>query len=454
MEGKFKPSPYGQFAADYRAKKLSELCEPDGGIQTGPFGSQLHQEDYVTVGTPIITVEHLGENRILDADIPRVSDADRDRLAKYSLRSGDIVFSRVGSVDRRAIVRPEEDGWLFSGRCLRVRPDQRQINPGYLSYFFGLPSFKGHIRAIAVGATMPSLNTQLLSDVAIYYPKVEEQRAIALILSTIDDKIELNRRMNEALEAAASALFKSWFVDFDPVRAKAAGDDPGLPKPLADVLPDSLAQLELGAAPSGWGIGSILDRANLLSGGTPKTDRPEYWNGRIPWATAKDVSQCGTTFLIHTDRNITERGLEESATQMIPMFSTVVVARGATTGRMALLGREMAMNQTCYALASKIGTPFALYCQLRQGMVNLVHAAHGSVFDTITTTTFANSRIFLPLTAVLESFETRITPLFRRILANIEESRTLAGLRNTLLPKLISGEIRIKDTERIVGERV
>src|SRR5690606_12964407 len=149
---------------DFCLDRLANLCDPIAGIQTGPFGSQLHQKDYVEVGTPIITVEHLGENRILHENTPKVSNKDRNRLSRYLLKKGDIVFSRVGSVDRRALVREEEDGWLFSGRCLRVRPDPAKIDSQYLSYFFGLPAFKEYIRSIAVGATMPSLNTALLSD--------------------------------------------------------------------------------------------------------------------------------------------------------------------------------------------------------------------------------------------------------------------------------------------------
>ena len=167
---KNKTTVYGLFSSCFMEGSLEDLCASDSGIQTGPFGSQLHQQDYVSVGTPIITVEHLGENRIIHQDLPCVSDNDKEQLSKYTLRKGDIVFSRVGSVDRRSLVREEEDGWLFSGRCLRVRPNQEIIDPGYLSYFFGLPAFQEHIRSVAVGATMPSLNTKLLSDVTILYP--------------------------------------------------------------------------------------------------------------------------------------------------------------------------------------------------------------------------------------------------------------------------------------------
>src|SRR5690606_21292656 len=287
---------------------------------------------------------------------------------------------------------------------------------------------------------------------SVLLPPLSEQRAVAHILGTLDDKIELNRRMSETLEAMARALFKSWFVDFDPVRAKAEGRDTGLPKHIADLFPGSFEESALGEIPKGWQVGPILDHARLMSGGTPKTDRSEYWNGSIAWASAKDVSQSPGTFLVATERTITARGLDGSATQMIPAFCSVVVARGATTGRMVLFGRDMAMNQTCYALASTTETPFALYCRLRAEIDALVHAAHGSVFDTITTSTFTSSRIVLPPKTLLRAFEERAAPLFLRVLESTRETRTVAAVRDTLLPKLISGELRISDAERFVGK--
>ncbi len=284
----------------------------------------------------------------------------------------------------------------------------------------------------------------------LFLPSIGEQRAIAHILGTLDDKIELNRRMNETLEAMARALFKSWFVDFDPVRAKAAGGCVGLPDDMSDLFSGEFVESDRGEIPKGWRIASLLDQATLLSGGTPKTERSQYWDGNIKWASAKDVSQCKEAFLIETERTITENGLNNSATQLIPRFASVVVARGATTGRMVLFGREMAMNQTCYALWSDIGAPFALYCQLSEEVRELVHAAHGSVFDTITTSTFKNARSVLAPEPVIARFEQIVSPWFGRILANCEQSKTLAALRDTLLPKLISGELRVKAAEKIV----
>ena len=293
-------TPYGPFPYTFLRSRLGDLCDPATGIQTGPFGSQLHQKDYVQVGTPIITVEHLGENQISHQNLPCVSEADRKRLSKYVLRNGDIVFSRVGSVDRRSLVRDEEDGWLFSGRCLRVRPNPKVIDPGYLSYFFGLSAFQEHIRSVAVGATMPSLNTKILSDVDILFPPLPEQRAIAHILGTLDDKIELNRQMNQTLEAMARAIFQDWFVDFGPVRAKMEGQDPYMPPGLWDLFPEDLVDSELGEIPEGWEVnplGEIIELAygkTLRSGERQGGPVPVYGsNGQVGWHNEKLVSGPG-----------------------------------------------------------------------------------------------------------------------------------------------------------------
>ena len=214
--------------------KLSDIAE----VRTGPFGSQLHNEDYVSTGTPIVTVEHLGNRRFSKQNLPLVSDDDKKRLSKYLLQEGDIVFSRVGSVDRCSYVTSAENDWLFSGRCLRVRCGNN-CHPLFLYYYFCKESVKQYIKSIAVGATMPSINTKLMAEIPILLPKLEEQRCIADILSSFDDKIELNRRINDNLEQQAQALFKSWFVDFEPFRGGEFVDS------------------ELGLIPKGWRVVSL-----------------------------------------------------------------------------------------------------------------------------------------------------------------------------------------------------
>lgn len=183
--------------------------------QTGPFGSQLHEADYVEKGTPIVTVEHLGEIGFTTQNLPFVSQKDTERLSKFLLEEGDIVFSRVGSIDRSVYVKKEQEGWMFSGRCLRVRCDKSKINPRYLSFYFKLADFKKMMLNISVGATMPSLNTKLMDSIPLNLPSREIQDKIASLLDSIDSKIENNNKINVELELMAKTIYDYWFLQFE-----------------------------------------------------------------------------------------------------------------------------------------------------------------------------------------------------------------------------------------------
>lgn len=181
-------------------------------VKTGPFGAQLHQSDYVAEnGTPIITVEHLSERGLIHENLPLVSDIDKKRLKQYIVSENDIVFSRVGSVDRSSLVAKDEDGWMFSGRLLRIQPDKTKINSPYLIHFFHTNKFRHRIRSLAVGGTMPSLNTAILSNVKIVLPPLPEQKAIADLLSTWDEAIEKTERLIQAKERQLDAYGRELF---------------------------------------------------------------------------------------------------------------------------------------------------------------------------------------------------------------------------------------------------
>lgn len=183
-------------------------------VKTGPFGAQLHQHDYVkSDGTPIVTVEHLSENGLAHDNLPLVADHDKKRLSQFLVQEGDILFSRVGSVDRSSLVSEKEAGWLFSGRLLRVRPDNRIIDSRYLRYFFSLGKFKHHMRSIAVGGTMPSLNTAILSNVKVSHPAIFQQRKIADLLNQWDTAIEKTERLIAAKEKRFKWLLKRLISD-------------------------------------------------------------------------------------------------------------------------------------------------------------------------------------------------------------------------------------------------
>ncbi|MBX3324309.1 MAG: restriction endonuclease subunit S [Nitrospira sp.] len=192
------------FHGEWEVKRLGEIAD----IKTGPFGSSLHESDYVQDGTPIITVEHLGEFGVEHRNLPMVSDHDRQRLRGYSLEVGDIVFSRVGSVDRNALIRPSEAGWLFSGRLLRVRPDRDKAFAQFLSYQFHGEAFKGLVRSVAVGQTMACLNTQILKGIIVKLPSVPEQTAIAKVLTEMDAELAALEQRREKTRALKQAMMQ------------------------------------------------------------------------------------------------------------------------------------------------------------------------------------------------------------------------------------------------------
>jgi len=440
----------------WKVMTLGDACALGGGdIQTGRFGSQLHASDYVAEGIPSIMPQNIGDNKVVEDGIARIRPEDARRLSRYVVRAGDIVYSRRGDVERRALIRRHEEGWLCGTGCLRVRFGTEGVSPSYASYYLGHPAVRGWIVRHAHGATMPNLNTSILAALPFLVPPAPVQCAIAHVLGALDDKIELNRRMNETLEAMARAIFKSWFVDFDPVRAKAAGRRPaGVDAETAALFPARWQQSEHGKVPAGWSFQRFSDIVGVLSGGTPKTSVPEYWGGRIPWFSVVDAPRPADVYVVDTERKVTEAGIENSAAEVLPLDTTIITARG-TVGKCALVGAPMAMNQSCYGLRARgsVG-PLFVYFATREMVAVLQQRAHGSVFDTITRDTFADVSVVVPPSGLASCFVRRLAPQLGRIKANLHESRTLAALRDALLPKLLSGELRLPDAGRIVEAAV
>lgn len=270
-------------------------------IRTGPFGSVLHQEDYAQKGTPIITVEHLSDQGIVHGNLPLVSESDIERLKSYILLEGDIVFSRVGSVDRNSIITSKENGWLFSGRLLRIRTNREIILPKFLSYFFQKEITKHRIRSVSVGQTMASLNTEILKSFSIQFPKqIPEQQKIAAFLSAVDEKIQQLTRTKELLEQYKKGVMQQVFsgkLRFKPALSGAKGENGKAfseweEKRLGDVLNIGSGRdykhLKDGDIPV-FGTGGLMTKVNefLYDGETVcigrkgTIDKPMYYNGKI-----------------------------------------------------------------------------------------------------------------------------------------------------------------------------
>lgn len=382
-------------------------------IQTGPFGSQLHKEDYVETGTPIVTVEHLGNRVFTEQNLPRVSDSDKARLIKYTLSTGDIVFSRVGSVDRCSYVDKSHDGWMFSGRCLRVRPTEL-VDSLYLYYYFCLEETKQFVRNIAVGATMPSINTKLLGEVEIALPDLNNQKRIAAVLSSLDDKIENNQKLNDNLMQQAVTIFKSWFVEYSPFD---------------------------GIEPKEWETVNLEKITSLISRGiAPKySDNSDQIviNQKCIRNHMIDLSQART----HTPKVINEKWLR---------FGDLLInsTGDGTLGRAAQVWFQP-QNITVDSHVTVV-RPAKENLIFYIGLWGVLHESEIESLHTGSTgqTELPKERVkalelHLPDNGTLDRFSTLIAPMAAAIVSKQNENNKLATLRDALLPKLMSGEIDV-----------
>ena len=307
----------------------------------------------------------------------------------------------------------------------------------FLSYVLSQTDISGYL----TGSTMPKLTQGNLNHLPVVSPPLPEQKRIAKILGSLDDKIELNRKMNETLEEMARATFKSWFVDFDPVVAKSEGRQPeGMDAETAKLFPDSFVDSEIGRIPKGWKVGKIKDCCtNIQNGGTPRRDTDRFWiDGNIPWLTSGEVRQPIITI---TSTFITEDGLSESSAKWVAPLSTVIALYGATAGQVSLVSSRLTTNQAVCALIPKPHYEFFNYLWMRRLTAEFENKAVGSAQQNISKGIVEESQGILPPIQVLEFFTTFVTPLFENWISNLHESNTLATLRDAMLPKLLNGEM-------------
>jgi len=345
-------------------------------------------------------------------------------------------------------------------RLVRVRDDV--VVPRY-AYFVLQEMYKSGRAGLYEHHSTGISNFQFeyfLDQEVVWLPPLPEQRAIAHILGTLDDKIELNRRMSQTLEAMAQALFKAWFVDFEPVRAKLEGrwqrgqSLPGLPAELYDLFPDRLVDSELGQIPEGWEVKAINDLAEVVGGSTPRTERAEYWEGgTYHWVTPKDLSGLSLPVLLDTERKITDAGLAQISSGLLPK-GTVLLSSRAPIGYLAIAEVPVAINQGFIAIKPRFGVSNLFLLRWAGAFHDeIVSRANGSTFLEISKSNFRQIRIVAPSSSVMDAFDRLSRSMYYKVVENERESRALAGLRDALLPKLIRGEMRVKDAERFLKER-
>lgn len=404
-----------------------------------------------------------------------------NRIGLKLSQIGDVVFTSKGTVGRFALVSEDTPKFVYSPQlCFWRSLDHSTLNPRWLFYWMQGKEFYGQFKGVSAQSDMAEyVNLRDQRKMEITLPSEAEQKQIAHILGTLDDKIELNRRMNRTLEEMAQAIFKSWFVDFDPVRAKAEAKAAGHGKEAieraamaviagksidtldslpaetlqslahkASLFPDSFQPSELGEIPAGWSVSTIGEETEIVGGGTPSTKNQEFWQeGKYHWVTPKDFSSIQDKVLLSSSRRITEKGLSRISSRLLPI-GTVLMSSRAPVGYLAITKIETAINQGFIAMKSSGRLPseyVLLWADFT--MEDIKQASSGSTFAEISKKTFRPFSIIVPTKGPLEQFEHQVFLIFEKITSNVVQSRTLAELRDTLLPKLLSGELSVADAQ-------
>ncbi len=355
-------------------------------------------------------------------DFDRANRVSKETYIEWTVRAipkaGDIILAREAPVG--------EVGWIKEGykvclgqRTVLIKITNNAVNSRFLLYYLANPDTKYDLQSRSSGSVVAHLNMKDIRAFKVKIPYLEEQKAIAAVLSSLDDKIDLLHRQNQTLEAMAQTLFRQWFIE---------------------------------EAREDWTEVSLLDLVDLVGGGTPKTSEPTYWDGDIPWLSGGDIAANHKGFVNTTQKSITYEGLNNSSTKLLPKFSTVISARG-TVGKYCLLSKEMAFSQSNYGILPKVENCY-FFTNLLIGYAvdELQSAAYGSVFDTITTSTFKEAVFLIPPCEKILQFEEMISYQFVKQLSNQKQIQTLTQLRDTLLPKLMSGEVRVETGVGAISE--
>ena len=336
-----------------------------------------------------------------------LKSVDDPDAAKYILKPNDIVFARTGGSTGRNYFYDGSDGeFVYAGFLIKFSIDPEKANPKYIKYYCQSSQYKNWVRSFNTGSTRGNINAQTFGNMEIPLPERAQQDFLVDVLSPIDEKIKINQQINDNLQQQAAALFANFYDQ---------------------------AETEVG----------FTEIIQILGGGTPKTGESSYWNGNIPFFTPKDV---GSPYTITTEKTITEIGLTHCNSRFYPVNTVFVTARG-TVGKVGLAGVPMAMNQSCYALVGKDTHQLLVYFYTLKAVDQLKHKASGAVFDAITTRDFESEIVMKLSDDDTKNFLDVAEPIYQAVLSNSIENLRLATLRDSLLPKLMSGELDVSDIQ-------
>lgn len=387
---------------------LGDLLGPKGYIR-GPFGSSLKRGEMKSNGTPVYEQQHAIYNT---REFRFFIDNEKlNELSRFKVKSNDLIISCSGTVGKISIIGDSDPKGIISQALLILRPESNNIRPFFLKYFLTSELGQYHLLSASHGSVQPNIaERKIVQQIPITLPNVEEQDKIIEVLSSLDDKIDLLHRNNKTLEQLAETIFRQWY--------NTEGSE-------------------------NWDESTLYQNINLVGGGTPNTKNVSYWEGDVPWLSGGDISGSHKNYVIDSDKTISELGLQNSSACLLPKHSTVISARG-TVGKYCLLSKPMAFSQSNYGVLPKFtDCYFFTYLLVNYFVEELRSASYGTVFDTITTDTFRSLLVRLPSEELIRRLDVEVAPYFEKMLNNSLQIQSLQGLRDTLLPKLMDGTVRI-----------
>lgn len=433
---------------EWQSVRIEEISRK---IAMGPFGSNIKVETFVPAGVPIISGQHLHDARLDESPgYNFISEEHADRLANSNVFSGDVVFTHAGTIGQVALIpdTASYDRYVLSQRQFYLRVDKSKADPAFIARWFHSPIGRHRLLMHASQVGVPSISRPAsnLKAIKIDLPPLHEQRAISAVFDILDDKIELNRRTNETLEAMARAIFKDWFVDFGPTRAKMEGREPYLIPEIWDLFPDALDDED---KPVGWEFDTLARLA---------ITNPESWTARHHPPTVEYVDLSNTKWgNIEATTLLDWEAAPSRARRVARAGDTIVGTTRPGNGSFAYISRDGLTASTGFAVLSPRSTKYrdAVYLAATRvenidRLANLADG-HGGAYPAVKPNEVSETEIVFPGEEVLASFADLVSPMREKIERTKIESQTLAQTRDLLLPKLMSGEIRLRDAEKQVG---
>lgn len=420
-------------------KTLGQLCElGKGKIQTGPFGSQLHQADYSEEGTPVVMPADIIDGKISEAKIARVSEDHVMRLERHQLAIGDIVYGRRGDIGRQALITSKEEGWLCGTGCLRVTVGKKSpIDPEYLHLYLKMPDVISYIQNQAIGATMPNLNTEILKRIPIRYPeKIADQKKVIAVLKAYFDLIENNKKRIQILENMAEELYKEWFVRFHFPNWENTEFEKGVPKD--------------------WNTINSSEFIDVVKGKsyTSPEIHDEFIDESLPFINLKNFNRGGgyrrNGLKFYTGRYADS---QKTYPDDIVMAVTDMTQDRAVVGRVARVPKldfEYAIiSLDCVKLVPKIYSSTFTYCYFKYSGFSeyIKEFANGANVLHLSPNQIGKQKILLPPKQLVESFDAIVIPIFAQLNILEESNEKLEIIRNNLLPRLISGKLSVEDLD-------